>query len=67
MPKNRGGLSFCSLEEFNRALLAKQGWRLMKEDQFLAVQVLKAKYYKNCTFLDAGMGKRPSFIWRSIL
>lgn len=67
MPKNRGGLSFRSSEEFNRAMLAKQGWRLLKDDQSLVAQVLKSKYFNNCSFLEARLGKKSSFVWRSII
>ncbi|KAH9717156.1 putative reverse transcriptase/RNA-dependent DNA polymerase [Citrus sinensis] len=30
-------------------------------------RVLKAKYFKNSSFMDAKLGSNPSFVWRSIL
>lgn len=33
----------------------------------LSSRILKAKYFPNSSFLDAEMGKRPSFMWRSFL
>lgn len=33
----------------------------------LATQIIKAKYYKNCFFLEAIVGPRPSFAWRSLI
>jgi len=61
-----GGLGFQDLTLFNKALLAKQGWRLMKNPDSLIGRILKAKYYPNSSFLDSSLGSRPSFTWRSI-
>lgn len=66
-PKVEGGMSFRDFKAFNLALLAKQGWRLMQSQSSLFHQVFKAKYFANVTFLDAQLGKRPSFAWRSIM
>ena len=65
--KAEGGMGFRDLKAFNLALLAKQGWRLMQNQNSLFHQVFKAKYFANDTFLDAQLGKRPSFAWRSIM
>jgi hypothetical protein len=51
---------------FNRALLAKQGWRLVKYPDSLVARVFKKKYYPYGEFLQAKMGSRPSYAWRSI-
>ncbi|KAL4385770.1 hypothetical protein GQ457_15G007970 [Hibiscus cannabinus] len=40
--------------------------RLITEPHCLLAQVLKARYYPRCDFLKAGLGSRPSYIWRSI-
>lgn len=66
-PKKKGGLNFRSLEDFNRALLAKQGWCLLKDEDSLVAQVFKAKYYQNCSFLEAKLGNGPSQVWGAIL
>ena len=66
-PKVEWGMGFKDLKAFNLALLAKQGWCLMQNQNSLVHQVFKAKYFANDTFLDAQLSKRPSFAWRSIM
>jgi hypothetical protein len=61
-----GGLGFQDLTLFSKALLAKQGWRLMKNPDSLIARILKVKYYPNSSFLDSSLGSRPSCAWRSI-
>jgi hypothetical protein len=51
---------------FNKALLAKQYWRLFKSSDSLAVKIIKAKYYSNGSLMTAKLGSKPSFAWRSI-
>ena len=64
--KKDSGMGFKDFRSFNIALLAKQIWRLwQKLDSFLA-QILEGKYYSSSNILDARLGARPSFAWRSI-
>uniref|UniRef100_A0A2N9ELG4 Reverse transcriptase zinc-binding domain-containing protein n=1 Tax=Fagus sylvatica TaxID=28930 RepID=A0A2N9ELG4_FAGSY len=65
--KEDGGMGFRNLHMFNTALLAKQCWRLLTNQQSLFFRVFKAKYFPSCSFLDAQLGSAPSFIWRSFL
>ncbi|XP_042962363.1 uncharacterized mitochondrial protein AtMg00310-like [Carya illinoinensis] len=67
MAKEARGMDFREFESFNLALLAKQGWRVLQFPESLASQVLKAKYFRSSNFLQAKLGARPSFIWRSFL
>nr|GMD66312.1 uncharacterized protein LOC109166477 [Ipomoea batatas] len=67
VPKGSGGMGFKSLNKFNVALLAKQGWRLLTQPTSLVAQILKARYYPKGDFLDANIGHNPSYSWRSIL
>ena len=57
-PKAEGGMGFKDLKAFNLAMLAKQGWRISNS---LAHQVLKAKYFPDSNFLEAQLGKNPSY------
>lgn len=66
MLKLKGGLGFRSLANFNMAMLAKQGWRLLKDPQSLVAKIYKEKYYKHMKVLEAKLGKSPSLIWRSV-
>ncbi|XP_019176856.1 PREDICTED: uncharacterized protein LOC109172161 [Ipomoea nil] len=65
-PKSKGGLGFKKLHEFNIALLAKQGWRLLIHPESLVSRLLKARYYPTTDFMGAPLGNNPSFISRSI-
>lgn len=55
-PKKEGGLGFRSLYEFNLALLAKHGWRLLQNPSSLASCLLKTKYFLHNTFWNAHLG-----------
>ncbi|KAG8646930.1 hypothetical protein MANES_09G042601v8 [Manihot esculenta] len=65
VPKVAGGLGYWELRQFNLALVAKQGWRLLKYPNTLASKVLKAKYFSHSDFFQAPVGNGPSQIWRS--
>ena len=66
-PKAKGGMGYKDLKAFNLALLAKLGWRLSKNSTSLTHRVFKAKYFPDCDFVQATIGKHPSFAWRSIM
>ena len=65
--KKEGGLGLRDMEAFNMALLAKQGWRLLTEENTLMTRVLKGKYFPNNTFMEAKMSTNGSYTWKSIL
>jgi len=60
--KSVGGLDFRDLVLFNKALLAKQGWRLIQNSLSLTARIFQAKYYPHLSFLNASFGSRPSFV-----
>lgn len=66
LPKADGGLGFRNLYDFNLALLAKQGWRLLQQPDSVTAQVIKAKYYPNHSFLEAVVSPHSSCVWKSI-
>jgi hypothetical protein len=64
--KENGGLGFHDLELSNLALLAKQGWRLLQQPNTLVAKIFREKYYPQGNFLEANLGRRSSYAWRSI-
>ncbi|KAI5337580.1 hypothetical protein L3X38_016851 [Prunus dulcis] len=65
-PKHEGGLGFQNLYAFNLALVAKQLWRLFHNPHSLVARLLKARYYKDCSILEASLGNSPSYVWKSL-
>jgi hypothetical protein len=66
-PKEDGGLGFRDIYEFNLAMLARQGWRLLQAPNSLCARVLKALYFADGDVLSAGPMPGMSYVWRSIL
>ncbi|BFG21667.1 hypothetical protein CerSpe_079410 [Prunus speciosa] len=67
MSKMNGGLGFRDLQDFNLALLGKQCWRLIQNQNALWAQVLKARYFQDVDFWKAKKGHRASWIWASLI
>ena len=65
--KLRGGMGFRNVQAFNLAMLAKQGWRLLMNPNSLVAQVYKAKYFSHGDVLNASLGSKPSYAWKSIM
>jgi hypothetical protein len=64
--KSVGGMGFRDFTCFNKALLAKQVWCMWKNPKGLVARIMRAKYHKNCSILEAPRGRKSSFAWRSI-
>lgn len=60
-------MGFRDLMCFNKAMLAKQCWQPPHNPNFLAASIIKAKYYPHSNIVEAKLGGRSSFAWRSIL
>ena len=66
-PKDRGGIGFRDIHAFNLAMLVKQAWRLIQGGHTLFFKVYKTRYFPTCSFMEAGLGSNPSYVWRSLL
>jgi hypothetical protein len=66
LSKRRRGMGFKDFTSFNMVLLDKQGWRMLKLPDNLLARIMKAKYFLNCSILEAIQGRNPSSAWRSI-
>ena len=65
--KEVGGLGFKEIEKFNDSLLAKQVWRMINNPSSLSHCVFKARFFPNCSILDAKDSSIGSYAWKSIL
>ena len=60
-------MGFKEIEKFNEALLAKQVWRILKNPESLCYRVFKARFFPNCSILEATSLTSGSYAWKSIL
>ena len=65
--KKDGGMGFWDLRAFNLGMLAKQGWRLLKDTNSLLYQCFKARYFHRTSVLEATESPNCSFVWRSLV
>ncbi|KAK2367270.1 hypothetical protein QL285_080574 [Trifolium repens] len=65
----KGGMRFRSFSDFNKALLSKQCWRLIKDENSLMGKIFKGRYIPKGKFLDAStlVISLTIYAWRSIL
>ncbi|KAM1852865.1 hypothetical protein ACFX14_008903 [Malus domestica] len=65
--KKVGGLGFRDILSFNLAYLTKIGWRILTNPLSLLGKILKEKYFPECSFMEAKVGKRSSWGWKGIM
>jgi hypothetical protein len=66
LPKDEGGLGFRRMHDFNLALIAKLGWKLLSNSKCLWVKQLQSKYIKYGDFLSSPISSTVSWLWRGI-
>ncbi|KAK1584321.1 hypothetical protein Q3G72_031946 [Acer saccharum] len=68
LPRRNGGLGIKKTKSMNQALLAKIGWRILRNDDGIWCRLLQHKYLNNKTILDPELAKGIvcSSIWKGI-
>ncbi|XP_057791322.1 uncharacterized mitochondrial protein AtMg00310-like [Salvia miltiorrhiza] len=66
IPKDKGGMGFRDFKVFNKALVAKQVWRMLTRPDSLVTRVFRAKYFKDGDLLNTPVPARASYVWRSM-
>lgn len=66
LQKKEGGMGFRDPYSFNKALLAKQAWRIWQNPNSLLSRIYKGRYHHSSTFLQSSNPKKASCGWRSI-
>ena len=59
LSKSKGGMGFRDLAMFNKALLAKQVWRIMQNPNSLVARIIKAKYFPWSKLFETKLDSRP--------
>jgi hypothetical protein len=67
MSKKDEGMGFRDPKVFNQDLLAKQAWRILQYPSSLCARVLKTRYFKEGSIMNATCPSRGSFTFQSIL
>jgi len=57
-----GGMRFSHFFGFNLAILGKQGWKLLTNQDTIVSRIYKTKYSLKTDFLGVRLGHNPSYI-----
>ena len=60
-------MGFRDIRSFNLAMLAKQGWRLLQDQNSLLYSYFKTKYFPQCDFLEVNDCPNSFYVWKSLL
>lgn len=60
-------MGFKEIDKFNESLLAKQVWRMLQNPNSLCYRVFKAKFFQDCSILEAKDSNLGSYAWKNIL
>ena len=60
-------MGFKDLALFNDTFLAKQAWRLPHNKNSLFHRFFRAKFFPNCSIMEATQSSRGSYAWQSTL
>ncbi|KAL6145048.1 hypothetical protein ACLB2K_055736 [Fragaria x ananassa] len=66
-PKSIGGLGIRPSAYFNKAAVAKLGWKIIMDHSNWWVQIVKNKYLKNHSFFETKKKSSDSVAWKGIL
>ncbi|KAJ4780270.1 RNA-directed DNA polymerase (reverse transcriptase)-related family protein [Rhynchospora pubera] len=66
-PIDKGGLGVRNLNDVGEALFLKLAWAIVSGEDKLWVQLCRAKYYHEEGCWGAGLGRKPSTMWRKIV
>ncbi|XP_057811840.1 uncharacterized protein LOC131026083 [Salvia miltiorrhiza] len=65
--KMEGRMGFRDNALFNKAMLAKQSWRILNNGNTLLARSLKARYFPRNDLILVSKPHNPSFTWKSLL
>ena len=65
-PKRLGGLGFKNFSLFNRAMIAKQNWRVQNNPNSLLARTFKTKYFPTNSLREYHPKPHHSWIWKNI-
>ena len=55
-------MGFWDIRSFNLAILAKQGWKLLQDQESLIFKCFKARYFSRISFLEATDVPNSSYV-----
>lgn len=58
--EKEGGMGFRDLHQFNKALLAKQAWKIHTNPTSLLTRINRGRYHNKLTFLQSTCSSNPS-------